>query len=100
MASALPIVASGISGIPLAVADGEQGLLVDEKDADQLSRALIRLLEYPSERARMGVAARQKATKELTWTAVATRYRKAYEAALEREGSGSKRMVTGAPKNL
>lgn len=99
MASGLPIVASGISGIPLAVADGEQGLLVEEKDPEQLCRALIRLLESPSERARIGAAARLKATEELTWTAVAGHYRKAYEAALDRDADGSQRIVTGAPTN-
>ena len=82
MASGLPIVASGISGIPLAVADGEQGLLVEEKSPEQLSDALKRLLESPSERTRMGAAARHKATAELTWDVVAGRYRKAYEEAL------------------
>lgn len=85
MASGLPIVASGISGIPLAVSDGEQGLLVEEKRPEQLSGALKRLLESPSERIRMGLAARLKATTELTWDVVAGRYRKAYEEALGRE---------------
>lgn len=88
MASALPIVASGISGIPLAVSDGEQGLLVEEHDAFQLSEALRRLLESPAERARMGAEARLKATEELTWSSVASRYRRAYEVALARESEG------------
>lgn len=88
MASALPIVASGISGIPLAVCDGEQGLLVQEDDAMQLSEALGRLLESPAERARMGAEARLKATEELTWSSVASRYRRAYEVALARESEG------------
>jgi len=88
MASALPIVASEISGIPLAVSDGKQGLLVEEQNAGQLTTALGRLLESRSERARMGAAARLKASRELTWSAVARRYRQAYEAALRRESKG------------
>ncbi len=97
MASALPIVASGISGIPLAVSDGEQGLLVEEENDEQLSEALRRLLESPSERARMGAAARMKATEELTWSAVARRYRRAYEVALSREPEGTGAKGSGAP---
>lgn len=89
MASGLPIVASGISGIPLAVSDGEQGRLVEEMNAEQLSVALRRLLESPEERARMGAAARLKATTELTWDAVAGRYRTAYEEALGRMSARS-----------
>ena len=98
MASGLPIVASGISGIPLAVSDGEQGLLVEEQDPEQLSGALRRLLESPAERARMGAAARLRATQELTWNAVARRYRRAYEAALERDSEGIRFEGSVAPE--
>ena len=66
----------------------EQGLLVEEHDAFQLSEALRRLLESPAERARMGAEARLKATEELTWSSVASRYRRAYEVALARESEG------------
>jgi len=101
MASGLPVVASAISGIPLAVTDGEQGLLVEEQNAEQLLAALRRLLESPAERARMGAAARRKATEELTWQVVAGRYRSAYEAALGRASESSKpkdRAMEGATK--
>ena len=90
MASGLPIVASGISGIPLAVTNGENGLLVEEANTEQLSEALVRFLESPSERARMGSVARQRATEELTWDAVARRYRRAYEEVVRRETKGSR----------
>lgn len=84
MASGLPILASAVSGIPLAVSDGEQGLLVEEQSSEQLVAALKSLLGSPSERARMGAAARRKACEELTWEVVAGRYRQAYEMALGR----------------
>jgi glycosyltransferase involved in cell wall biosynthesis len=89
MASGLPILASAVSGIPLAVTDGEQGLLVEEKSSEQLADALKSLLGSPSERARMGAAARRKACAELTWDVVAGRYRQAYESALSRRLDGS-----------
>lgn len=82
MASGLPVVASGISGIPLAVEDGRTGLLVPEGDSDALRGALRRLLADPAAALEMGGKGRRKAEAELTWDAVAARYREGYVAAL------------------
>lgn len=82
MATGLPVVASGISGIPLAVVPGETGLLVPERDRTALSSALGRLLADAGARRAWGESARRKAERELTWDAVAGRYRAGYEEAL------------------
>ncbi|MBV8200779.1 MAG: glycosyltransferase [Acidobacteria bacterium] len=86
MASGLPVVASGISGIPLAVEDRASGLLVPERDAEALGAALRRLLEDGQEARRMGERGRRKAESELTWDAIAARHREAYELALAPAG--------------
>jgi glycosyltransferase involved in cell wall biosynthesis len=78
MASGLPVVASGISGIPLAVEEGETGLLVPEKDPKALAAALRRLLSAPGLAREMGERGRRKAETALTWDAVAARYREGY----------------------
>jgi glycosyltransferase involved in cell wall biosynthesis len=85
MASGLPVVASGISGIPLAVVDGETGALVPERDAAALAAALAALLADSERRRALGRAGRRRAVAELTWDAVAARYRDAYQ---ERVSSG------------
>jgi len=82
MASGLPVVASGISGIPLAVEDGRTGLLVPERDPAALLGALRRLLADPAAARSMGERGRRRAEGELTWDAVAARYREGYLAAL------------------
>jgi glycosyltransferase involved in cell wall biosynthesis len=82
MASGLPVVASGISGIPLAVEDGRTGLLVAERDPEALLGALRRLLADPAAARSMGERGRRKAEAELTWEAVAARYREGYLTAL------------------
>lgn len=82
MASGLPVVASAISGIPLAVEEGVTGHLVPEKAPEPLADALLALLANPSQRQALGAAGRVKAVRELTWDAVAGRYREGYEAAL------------------
>jgi len=86
MASGLPVVASGISGIPLAVEDGRTGLLVPEKEPQALLAAIRRLLQAPGEAREMGERGRRKAVAELTWDAVAARYREGYVMALSMRG--------------
>ncbi|HEV3456093.1 MAG TPA: glycosyltransferase [Thermoanaerobaculia bacterium] len=83
MASGLPVVASGISGIPLAVEDGASGLLVPERDVEALAAALRRLLADGQEARRLGERGRRKAEAELTWDVIAARHREAYELALQ-----------------
>ena len=86
MASGLAVVASGISGIPLAVEDGVTGLLVPEKDPAALCGALGRLLASRDLARAMGERGRRKAETGLTWDAVAARYREGYVAALSMPG--------------
>jgi glycosyltransferase involved in cell wall biosynthesis len=83
MASGLPVVASGISGVPLAVEDGRTGSLVPERDPEALLGALRALLADPARMRGMGERGRRRAEAELTWDAVAARYREGYEVALE-----------------
>jgi glycosyltransferase involved in cell wall biosynthesis len=82
MASGLPVVASGISGIPLAVEDGATGLLVPEQDPGALLGALRRLLADRAGARGMGERGRARAISELTWDAVAARYREGYLSTL------------------
>ncbi len=74
MASGLPIVSTRHAGIPEMVRDGEDGLLVAERDIDGIAGAISTLVDNPNLRSQMGrnaaLHARQKAdavllTKEL-----------------------------------
>ncbi len=61
MAAGLPVVATAVGGLPEVVVDGETGHLVPPGDAEAMGRALARLVEDPSERARMGAAGHRRA---------------------------------------
>ena len=55
----VPVVGTLHAGIPEAVASGETGYLVKERDPVALYEALLELLEDSSKRARMGEAAKR-----------------------------------------
>jgi glycosyltransferase involved in cell wall biosynthesis len=58
MAAGAPVIATGVSGIPELVRDGENGLLVEPDDPEALAAALIRLHEDRALAARLGDAGR------------------------------------------
>ncbi len=59
MAAGRPVVASALGGAAEIIADGEDGLLTPAGDPDALAAALLRLLDAPGERDRLGQAARR-----------------------------------------
>lgn len=83
MAARRPVVASDVAGIPLAVRDGESGLLARPKDVADLARALIQALAPNAPRAVWGAAGRALVEAELNWPAIAARYETVYRLALE-----------------
>ena len=82
MAWGRPVVATAVGGLVDAVVDGETGLLVPPGDVPALRSALERLLGDAGLRKRLGVAAREKAQRELSFTAAAGALVRAYEDAL------------------
>jgi glycosyltransferase involved in cell wall biosynthesis len=61
MASALPVVASDVGGIPEVVVDGETGLLVPVGDSGALGRAICELLSDPQRAGVFGRAGLERA---------------------------------------
>jgi sugar transferase (PEP-CTERM/EpsH1 system associated) len=58
MAAGLPVVGTRVGGIPEVVIDGESGLLTPPSDAQALAEALLRLINDPDLRKRLGLAGR------------------------------------------
>jgi glycosyltransferase involved in cell wall biosynthesis len=59
MAVGVPVVATGVSGIPEVVQDGESGLLVPPDDPDALADAIDRVLADDALRHRLAAGARR-----------------------------------------
>ena len=56
----VPCVSTCIAGIPELIRDGLDGLLVHASSADVLASAILRLIEDPLLRLRLGVAGRKR----------------------------------------
>ena len=69
MATGVPVVASGISGIPELVSDGETGFLTEPRNPQSIAHALERLAGNCSLRAELGAAGRAKVLKEFNLAA-------------------------------
>lgn len=81
MFTGLPIVATSVGGIPEAVHDDVEALLVTEDDPVALATAIQRILADPSLGVRLGESARFAATGRYSVDAMATAYEALYEGA-------------------
>jgi glycosyltransferase involved in cell wall biosynthesis len=78
MAAARPIVATRVGAMPEMIHDGEHGLLVPTDDPAALAEAIARLLTDPQHALRLGCAARQRARKQYSRTAMVRRFEEFY----------------------
>lgn len=85
MACGKPVVASRVGGVPELVRDGIDGILVDPGDAKGLAESIIRLLNDPALRTRMGSSGQSRVS-EFSWDATAKVVIEAYRSALSPTG--------------
>ena len=88
MASGLPVVTSRDAGAAELIADGEEGLLLDDPtDAEEVTAAIRRLLDDPGLRERIGAAARGK-VEFYSWDRIAQMTLDVYETVVrEKQGA-------------
>jgi glycosyltransferase involved in cell wall biosynthesis len=84
MACGLPLVTTTGGALPEVVgAHGQCALLVPPNDPDALAGALIRMLDDPDGRARMGAAGRARVLDRFTWRATAEATVKVYRQVID-----------------
>jgi glycosyltransferase involved in cell wall biosynthesis len=81
LATATPVVATDVGGLPQAITDGANGRLVRSRDAAALAEAIGDLLTRPETGRALGLAARARVAREFGWARVAERFEQAYERA-------------------
>jgi glycosyltransferase involved in cell wall biosynthesis len=86
MAAGLPIVASGVGGIPELIADGTTGLLVPPGDAPAVADRLCRLMTDPGLASRLGAAARAEALARYSFDRMVAAFEALYLTELARRG--------------
>lgn len=82
LATATPVVATRVGGLPTAIEDGITGRLVPERDAAALADAVSALLRNRDAAQRLGAAARARVTREFGWSRVAERLEQAYDRSI------------------
>jgi len=95
-ACGVPVVASRVGGIPETLREDESGLLVEPGDVDAWSGALLRLVEDPMLRARMGAAGRVQACERFAEPHIAKVFGQILE--LPNESRSTRTTVTGAAR--
>jgi glycosyltransferase involved in cell wall biosynthesis len=82
MGSGVPLIACAVGGLKEIIAHGEDGLLVEEQNVEELSDAMIQLLGDPTYGQQLADAARAKIIAEYSHFAAAEKYESIYLKAL------------------
>ncbi|MEX2425304.1 MAG: glycosyltransferase family 4 protein [Thermomicrobiaceae bacterium] len=81
MALGKPVIASDIDGYRSVTRDGQEGLLVEPRNPDVLSSAILRVLREPELARKLGLAGRERA-RACSWPLIAQRVVECYESVL------------------
>ena len=82
MAAGLACISSDVAGAKAQIEDGVTGLLVPKRDPDALREAIIKVMETPNLRYKLGRAAREHVEKEHSLQAMTNRWCEVYEKVL------------------
>lgn len=77
-----PIVASNVGGIPEQIISGQDGLLVEPRNAEAMAGAILSLIQDPTLAASLGAAAKTKHEREFTLDAFGKRIEAVYRGLL------------------
>jgi glycosyltransferase involved in cell wall biosynthesis len=86
MACGLPVVATGVGGLPDAVVPGLTGELAKPSDPEALAQALAPLLANDEKRLAMGAAGRERAVREYSLAAMVRRHEEMFARLLAAKG--------------
>lgn len=82
MASKRAIVATAVGEVPTLIQDDQTGLLVQAGDVEGLASAMVKLLQDPTQRDRLGIAARDLVEAEFSAAHMTANYLRVYEEAV------------------
>jgi glycosyltransferase involved in cell wall biosynthesis len=83
MSSELAVISTNVGGIPELITNGENGVLIEPKNAKEIANSVIHLAENKNFRKELGEKARITIEKQFTWDRIAVKTREYYEKILE-----------------
>ena len=86
MASGTAVISTNIGGIPDLVKNNKTGLLVEEKNPEQLGEAIIRILGDKKLRQNLIRNAHKLVEREATWDVIIEKYIKLYSRVIKKQG--------------
>lgn len=90
-----PVIATRKGGIPLAVKNGVNGILIRARNSNQIAEACNKLLADKKLRKKMGEAARKTVEEKFTWKKTAKKYTNIYKAAYTTNGKNGHHKKNG-----
>ena len=90
MAAGKAIVATALNEAAEVIQDNHNGLLVQAGDANKFAESILKLIDDPSERNRLGQNARAQAVKQYSWEHYTRRLQEIYLSVLGNNPSGSR----------
>ena len=91
MATGLPVVATNTGGNPELVEEGVNGYLCPVQEPQALASAMLRLIQSPQERSRMGKNGLERVRQDFHWDRAVEEYLGLYDLLLGRAGNGKHR---------
>lgn len=82
MASGCAVIGTKIGGIPTIIENGENGLLIDQKNPEQLAKATLDILKNKKKAQEMGENGAAFVRKHYSWETVVKEFLKAYDEAM------------------
>jgi glycosyltransferase involved in cell wall biosynthesis len=83
MASGLPVIASRVGGLPELIVSGQHGVLVEPNQPEALAAAILDLMKQPDVAALMGLAARDRASRQFSFDRMVSQFEHLYLSQLD-----------------
>jgi glycosyltransferase involved in cell wall biosynthesis len=97
MAAGIPVVATNVEGIPEAIRDGRDGLIVRPNDPEDLARAIIQIIHREFDWSALGASARTRQRERFSDTNMAAGVASVYDEILKRNLSSFETLLSVFP---
>jgi glycosyltransferase involved in cell wall biosynthesis len=84
-ACGVPVIATGVGGVPDLVDNGNTGIVVKPRSVAELSQAILQMMGNPDLRSEMGRKGRERIEQRFTWDTTCSKLEEFYSELIERK---------------